>query len=292
MIKFALALAAPALVAADAAPLLVSGDRTITATVAGLPARLRIDPGGPTIPVFNPDFATRAVFKAGWIGTAVKVGPIMVNGRSAVIRMDLGQGEFKRRVTWFGSDFLKGADGSIGPGMLPDDIIRFEMHAPQPGEKRVALPLANFTFSGMGYRFQIGGTDVRVRFTLERDRTIATAPLGAVIAQAHDGKFDRRPESMEIFLGVERPVRHMALARPLQIGPLSLDGMLVRTSDFGSTAAIPDADAPPPDPDEILVTGTKKQKGHMTLEIGRDYLDRCSSILFDKPAKLLTLSCR
>ena len=39
-------------------------------------------------------------------------------------------------------------------------------------------------------------------------------------------------------------------------------------------------------------TGKKKQKNRMMLEIGRDYLSRCSSIVFDKPAKKLTLTCR
>jgi hypothetical protein len=65
----------------------------------------------------------------------------------------------------------------------------------------------------------------------------------------------------------------------------------VRTADFGSASAIADADAPKVDSDEIVVTGQKKQK-RMLLEVGRDYLDRCSSIQFDKKAKTVTLSCR
>jgi hypothetical protein len=65
--------------------------------------------------------------------------------------------------------------------------------------------------------------------------------------------------------------------------------MMVRTSDFGSTGTIPEADARL-DPDEVVITGSKKQKD-LWLEIGRDYLDRCSSIVFDKPRKRVTLSC-
>lgn len=98
---------------------------------------------------------------------------------------------------------------------------------------------------------------------------------------------------MPIRLGVMRPVRPMTLARPLGVGPLALDRIFVRTGDFGSAAAIPDADAPEADPDEIVVTGAKpKGKQRYFLEIGRDALAGCSSILFDKVAKRVVLSCR
>jgi hypothetical protein len=65
---------------------------------------------------------------------------------------------------------------------------------------------------------------------------------------------------------------------------------MVRTGDFGSAAGIPDGDVAPADPDEIVVTGLRKQK-QLRLEIGRDYLDRCSSIVFDKARKRVTLAC-
>ncbi|MES2986547.1 MAG: hypothetical protein V4808_01450 [Pseudomonadota bacterium] len=292
MIKLSLALAI--LLAADQPAMVVTGDRILGATVHGTPARLRIDPGGPTMPVFNPDFAARAGFEAGWIGTSVRVGPVRVEGRSAVVRFDMEQSEFKRRVTWFRADYLKGADGAVGPGTLAAPVIRFDIHAPQPGERRVTLPLADFGYGGMGYAFEIAGAKVRVRFSLDRERTIATAALGAEIATAYQGKFDRPAETMLVLLGVERPVRHLALGASLQVGPFALNGLHVRTGDFGSVDSIPDPDAPvaEPDPDEIVVTGEKKKKNRMVLDIGRDYLDRCSSIVFDKPAKALTFTCR
>lgn len=295
MIKLPLAFAAAALLAADAPEMRFTGDHIVPATVHGIPARLRVDPGAPSLPVFNPEFATRAGFKAGWIGMGTRIGPILVKGSSAVVRIDLGQGEFKRRVTWFATDFVKGADGSVGPGAYPADILRFELRAPQPGETRTSFPLADFGLSGMGIWLDIGGERARVRFSTDRDRTTATAALGAAIAAGHSGAFDRPAETMPIFFGVERPVRHLALAKPLRVGPFALDALLVRTGDFGSTASIAEAGVTPPpaDPDEIVVTGKKKKnKNRMVLEIGRDYLDRCSSIVFDKPAKTLTFSCR
>ncbi len=65
----------------------------------------------------------------------------------------------------------------------------------------------------------------------------------------------------------------------------------VRTADTGSTATIADADAPG-DPDEVVVTGKGKHDPKKDwLSIGADQLGRCSSIVFDKPARQVRLSC-
>ncbi|WP_404335797.1 hypothetical protein AB2M62_17355 [Sphingomonas sp. MMS12-HWE2-04] len=290
--KFSI-LAFAALALAGDAPFVAAGDRVVDAKVHQQRARLRLDPGAPSMPVFNPDFASRAGFRSGFIGTMAVVGPVRVHGQSAVIRLDLGDGEFKRRVTWFAAPFTQGADGIVGPGALPASRVRFDLHPAQPGERSATLPLADFGAAGMGVRIPAGERTIDVYFTLESARSLATAVAGAAIAGGHGGKFDREPEKMDIQLGVVRPVRHLALATPFAVGPLALSEMMVRTGDFGSAGAIPDANAPVPDPDEIVVTGEKKQKPRrVKLAIGSDDLARCSSILFDKPAKTVTLSCR
>jgi hypothetical protein len=278
--------------AADPTEMTVDGDRTIAITAGGVPARVRLDPGAPTSPVFNPDFAQRAGFRAGWIGIQARVGPVRVNGFTAVIRLDLGDGEFKRRVGWFSAPYVSGADGAVGPGGLPADRVRFVIGPAMPGERSVSLPLADFGRAGMGVTLMAGGERISVWFNLDRPRSFATASAGASIALSNGGRFDADPERMPIHLGVVRPVRHMALAAPFAVGPLSLTGVMVRTGDFGSAASIPEGEADEGDPDEIVVTGQKKRKGEQRLLIGRDALDRCSSILFDKRARLVTLSCR
>ncbi len=284
-----LAVAAVSL-AADSPERVVGPDRALAATVHGVPARLSVDPGAPSVPVFNPDFAARAGFKAGMFGTMARIGPVIVAGKSAVVRLDLGGGEFKRRVTWFAAPFVADADGTIGPGGLPDPVIRFDLRPPQPGERSVTLPLADFGWSGMGTWVTVGDRPVAVRFSLAQARTLASAAAGAAIAAAQGGGFDRAAERTVIHLAVERPVRHVALATPLRIGPFALAALWVRTQDFGSAAGIHDTNAP--DPDEIVVAAQTKQKQSLLLEIGRDDLDRCSSIRFDKPRQELTLTCR
>jgi hypothetical protein len=285
------ALAVMFLLAADGERIIP--DAPVPVTIQGTAAQLRVDPGAPTMPVFNPDFAERAKLDAGPFAIRAGIGPVRVKGQSAVVRLDFGAGEFKRRATWFTANYTHDSDGTIGPGGLPEPRIRFDLHPAMPGERSVTLPLADFGYVGMGSEMLVGGTKVRILFTLARERTIATAAAGATIAAAQDGRFAGAGETMPIRLNVMRPVRVMTLGRPLRVGPLAIDRIFVRTSDFGSAASIPDGTAPEADPDEIVVTGAKKKgKQRIFIEIGRDALSRCSSILFDKPAKRVTLSCR
>jgi hypothetical protein len=219
----ALLLAAPLLLTAGAADLRIGGREPLDAVVGGRPARLLVDPGAPTMPVFNPDFAAAAGFRSGWIDVGARVGPVHVPGKTAVIRYRLGAEQFKRRTAWFGAPFVDGADGIVGPGGVPAAVVRFEMRSAMPGERMVALPLDSFGTlgkDGMGVRLPIGERSMEVRFSLTRDRSVATASAGAAIAAAFAGKFDRPSEAMTIHLGVERPVRHLVLDRALEVGPI------------------------------------------------------------------------
>lgn len=130
---------------------------------------------------------------------------------------------------------------------------------------------------------------MRVRFDPHHPRTLATANAAARIAAAHDGVLLNETEQVEIAFGIERTARTMRLGRPLTVGPLTIEKMGVRVADFGSTASIKEEDQ---DPDEIVVVGGKKRDPKRDrLSIGADLLDRCSSIIFDKPAKRIRLTC-
>ena len=76
------------------------------------------------------------------------------------------------------------------------------------------------------------------------------------------------------------------------IGQLAVSEIGVRTADHGSARGLVDETATNPDPDEVVVVGTRKHKPHLDqLKLGSDLLDRCSSITFDKAAKQIRLSC-
>jgi AbrB family looped-hinge helix DNA binding protein len=164
--KACYALTAAALVltgAADPTEIMISGDRILSVTAQGVPARLRVDPGAPTTPIFNPDFAARAEFRSGWLGFAARVGPVKVKGYTAVIRLDYGDGESKRRIGWFDGPYVDGADGGIGPGALSADRVRFVIGPAMPGERSMTFPLADFGRAGMGVYLIVNGERILTR---------------------------------------------------------------------------------------------------------------------------------
>jgi hypothetical protein len=274
----------------------VSGDGIVSATVNGAPARLRIEPGATAMPIVDAALAERAHLKGGMFGLRFAVGSVHLNGRTDVATLMLDGAAFKRRVAWFDRPWAAGVDGAIGPGSLPAPVVRFALHAPRPGERTVALPLVDAggligNWGGLFARIDLGGVPIKVRFDLQHRDSIATAGAGLRLAQTNGAALTGPPGMTDIVFGIARPSRRMRFARPLQIGPLSLDTMLVRVGDYGDASPIPDADVVP-DPDEIVVTARKKRDtSRDRLSIGLDQLERCSSIVFDKAAKRIVLSC-
>lgn len=285
-----LAVVAPFAIGAARAPIdyVVHGDGIVAVRIGGQPARLRISPWAPAAPTLNPDFADRAGLHGGWFRAAVKVGPVKIKGDTGVTTLDFGKVAFKRRAVWFEKPYARGADAAVGPGGLPVDIVRFDLRAPAPGERTVTLPLIQKPFLPTFAALDVGGRRLIVLFDPLHERTLATAGAGQSLAAALGGQLTGETGRAEVAFGIDRPVRLLRLARPLTIGPLRFDAVAVRISDNGSTAGIADADA---DPDEIVVTAKRNGDRRDTLIVGRDQLDRCSSIIFDKPARQIRLSC-
>ncbi|MBY0581536.1 MAG: hypothetical protein K2P68_01280 [Sphingomonas sp.] len=268
---------------------IVRGDGVVPATVGGTPTRVRISPWAPAAPTLNPDFADRIGLHGGLFGFVVKVGTVKVKGQSSVTKLQFGTTAFRRRVVWFERPYVRGADLAVGPGGLPVDIVRFQLRAPQPGERTVALPLIQKLFQPTYARIQLGKRDITILFDPAHERTLATAGAGQALADALGGQLTGETGQAEIAFGINRPIRLMRLNAPLAIGPLNLSAIALRISDNGSTGGIPDADA---DPDEIVVTAKKSGDRRDVIIVGNDQLQRCSSIVFDKPAKQIRLTCR
>ena len=275
--------------------LVVTGDGVVAATVNGVSGRIRIDPAVRALPLLSPGWARRAGLRAGPFGFGYMVGPLQVDGVTTVTRIAVGPGAraLRRRVGWTARPFADNADGVIGPGGMPHQVIRFVLRGPRPGERTTALPLIReggiFASWGAMYALvDVGGVPLRVRFDANHPRTLATAGAAVRLAQAHDGRIQGEAEPVEIAFGIRRPVRMLRLARPLSIGPLSLSSLGVRMADFGNAASIREANA---DPDEIVVTGQGRRRDADRLTLGADVLDRCSSIVFDKSAWQIRLTC-
>lgn len=267
----------------------VHGEGLMTIRIGGVPARLRINPWAPAAPTLNPDFAARIGLHGGLFGVGVKVGTVKVKGDTSVTRLDFGGGaSFRRRVVWFERPYATGADAAVGPGGLPVDIVRFQLRAARPGERTVELPMVQQMFRPTFAELKVGDRTLRLLFDPLHDRTLATAGAGQALAATLGAQLTGETGKAEIAFGIMRPVRALRLARPLVVGPLSIGELAVRVSDNGTTAGIADADA---DPDEIVVTAKGGGDRRDVIIIGNDQLGRCSSIVFDKLAKQIKLTC-
>ena len=284
----------------------VSGDGVVTIKVNGKSARVRIDPAAAGLPLLTDTAADRLGLKKSrklGIGFVFTVGTTRLSSKTQVARVDFGGGPAKQRVGWTERPFSAVAEGSVGPAGLPEPVVRFALREPQPGERTFSLPMAEVGFPmnlfGGGWvassaQIYVGGEPMRIRFDPNHPRSLATAGAAARIARLNDGKLSGEAVQTEIWFGVERPVRTLNLARPLGVGNLSLTTLGVRIADAGNAAAIREEGAPveATDPDEVVVIGKKKRDVRRDLlSLGADALSRCSSIVFDKPAKQVRLSC-
>ncbi len=285
----------------------------IAATIDGKPVTLRVDPAAPGLVFVTTAVAERLALKGGALGLGYSVGGQGAMQATTVRPMTFGTNAVKRRIgfpsrkhetkgkaadpRWVGRPYADVGDGTIGPASLPEPVVRILLNAPRAGERTVALPMVDGggllgKLSGTFAQITIGGQPIRVRFDPYHPRTTVTANAATLIAQAQRGTLAGLTAPVEIAFGIARPVRMMTLATPLLVGPLALSSLGVRTTDVGNAAAIPDADAPPPDPDEIVVVAKGKRDANRDrLTIGADLLDRCSAIVFDKPTKQIRVTC-
>ena len=297
MVRPSFALAAVVLVAASTATeRVVQGDGFIAATVNGVPAKLRIEAGAPGLPLVSAAIVAGAKLKCGGLvclNVRFGIGRERVAGLtgSAAVGWDAGKPD-DRRVGWLSNGWPTQGDGTVGPAGLPEDRVRFVLRATAAGERTIALPMekSGILFGSWSFLrgvITVDGERIAVRLDPNHPRSLATAAAGAAIARAQGGTLTPRTGRQEVLFGVERPYRVMTLARPLAVGPVALTAIGVRVTDGAGANTIPQEGD---DPSEVVVRG-KGKKSPMVLSLGADALARCSSIVFDKPARAIRLSC-
>jgi hypothetical protein len=276
--------------------LVLSGQNIIDVELEGKPIKLEVRPDGAGIVTVNPAVAAEQQFKPGMFGVRVAVGKELVNGSTAVHRINFGLEPQKQRIMW--TDHLSStiADGVISPASLPYKRVVFQMNAAVAGEKIYRFPLDNFGFLGRG---GIGTTvktldeKIQVIFSLVRTENMVSAPSGNWFAENFEGAFTGAPKSTLVFYGIERPTRAMTLKQPFLISDLSVSEIAVRVSDYGDATGIIDAAAPAlaGDSEEIVVTGKRDKDVNLRLSVGRGVLGKCSTLTYDLDKREIRMSC-
>jgi hypothetical protein len=258
--------------------------------VRGQTLRLRADLEAPGYPIINPAAAALLRFGGSMVKARAVVGPVRIRGRTNSAPYTNAGVPRRQRFVWFDRDTVSGADGTISPEDLPYDRVVFRLHPEAAGEVTSTVTLAFQRGTGLFMPITNGGQTIQVQFSTLQPLTLATASTGALLAASLDGSWSGEPRDALIEFGVSRPVRPMRLARPLAFADFALDGLNVRTGDHRGAYELPsDASA---DPDEIVVTGNlSRQRARLTMTIGLDRLDRCSSLIYERPTRTLTMRC-
>jgi len=229
-------------------------------------------------------------------GGGARIGPIRIAGHSAPIALGSADILPPGRAQWFETNAYGFADALAGPYALPSPIVEFQLRAVREEETSVTVPLGSRNAWWLATTPKtIGKKRVHFAFAPQFKDTVASAAAGAAIVRDLGGSFSGVPQPVEISYGVRRLAREVTLARPLVIGNISLDKILVRTRDYGSAESIADPSeiAPEAAAKDILVKGRRRtMPPSYVVYVGAEALKGCSSIRYDKNAALITLSCR
>jgi hypothetical protein len=277
----------------------IAQDGVVYGKLNGSPARLMMRGNGIAYPVLNPDVAEalklRTNIFANLLGIQAKVGPNTIQGHTGKIKLMLDNRESTPRALWFDKLVAPGLDGSLGPYAVSQSRIRLNIGTRVEHAKLVSLPL-QIEDGRVGINIGVGENTVFVMFDPAREHSVASAGAGQLIARAYDGKWSGK-ESLELIdFGIQRPVRELALANPMQIGNLNISKLFIR--DYVRVTGVDEMNMPPDDMDSnevvlpaVTVTAKVRIKPTYKLTLGRDVLKQCASILFDKTSNQIGLLC-
>ncbi|MBU6164506.1 MAG: hypothetical protein KGQ52_00075 [Alphaproteobacteria bacterium] len=306
-LALALLLASPALAARPRPPalpplLLDAAAPLIEVEVAGQRLRLTVDIGGDDIVQLNPDSPARAVLAAASRpdGKPVDRGLYRVAvGQTALAipfsRETLiiaGQPVRARVLQPAATPVGQGAgsDGVIGLPLLPHPGLEWHWRPATPADRAISVParIGRSDAWGLDWAVKHGGR-LDVELHPLRTSSVVSAAAASSLAAAGGGQLIGPVRRVPISFGAVRPVRQLALARPVVIAGLRLDQAQVRLFDWaGRTSLPPDADPAA----ELTVTGTRgRQDQWANAKLGRDVLAACASLRWSREPAQFTLVC-
>jgi hypothetical protein len=168
------------------------------------------------------------------------------------------------------------ADGVIGPGALPYDVVTIRLGPAQPGEREIIFTLEDANkWTPLA---RVGDADLHVLFDVSQPASIFNRPAaryydanGGIVS---NGDLVEAP----VILGLRGQMQPVTTA-------LSVQGIGFATTYARTNSPLLGAD----DPDTIVVAREGNTPPEITL--GREALSRCSSISVDNRSKQMTLRC-
>lgn len=283
-------------------PLALPFDRPfVTATIAGQPVTLRVDPGADPYIVLTPAAARRLALAADARpdGKPPSRGELQVQVGQTQIGVPYSQEavgyagfSVRLRVVTPGSGDFGGADGVVSPTLLPHSEVRLVRRPATAGDRTTVLKAETrglFFADTIQADWKVPAGKLELEFHPFRATTIASVAAASRLADSFGGQLQGAVHPVEIAYGVARPVRTMALARPAAIAGIMLSRFDVRLFDWSGSAELP----PDADPDAPLtVTASRgRQRGWPILKLGADVLADCAEITWRRTGSEMALTC-
>lgn len=278
-VVFAALVLAPAASAQRALTLEAARVPTMAAEINGRPVQLEVDLRFPRGLALSTASAQRLrVQRVPFVNANIAVeGGGSMRTRLARPRIVFGEEDARAFAVIAPSGVSQSADGVIGPGVLPYDIVTITLAPEQAGARVITFPLEDA--DEWSVTTDVGGHPLRITFDLANDASVfnrAAARLfdnsGAIVAS---GELSEQA----LILGLSTLMQPVQTA--LRFAGLPLAPAFARTNAPLLGAAEPDA---------IVVTA-EGEGPEPALIVGRAALANCSSISVDRRTRRLTLRC-
>ncbi|GGE11413.1 hypothetical protein GCM10011529_17140 [Polymorphobacter glacialis] len=271
----------------------------ITATLAGLPLTLRIDPATTQQVALNAsaarrlDLANPARLVAGRPPERgrmrVLIGKISVSEDTTTAILDIAGRPVLVTLAYGNRDYIPDADGSINPMLLPHDEVRLTRRPITVTDAVTILPLDFTPDRGLVTATQIGKRQIDVIIAPMAAETIATAAAAAFLAETGGGHLSGPIRHAPIAHGVSRPVRNVTFDTPVDIAGFRLNSVPARIFDWSGRTRIPTETLPD---DELVATARfDAQRQWAKLAIGNDRLSTCAQVTWRRAPLTLELTC-
>jgi hypothetical protein len=279
----------------------VSKDGIIDAQINGYPIKLQVRGDWISYPTLNPDAIQRLGIRsnifANMLGIQAVVGTTVIAGHTGKAKFLIEGKEINERALWFDRPAAPQLEGMIGPASLPQSQIRLNTGIEIEHAAPFSVPMQIYN-NRVGTQMSIDGTPVFVMFDPLRQYTIASAAAGQVISNKYGGNWSGASSTDAGDFGIDRPVRTLNLANPIEIGSLHIQKMLVRDysrvkgiTDDGATQDILDPNEVTLPPVTVTANVKSKVKPLYYLTLGRDALDHCANITFNKGTNQIEFTC-
>lgn len=222
------------------------------------------------------------------------IGPEKIYGTNRDVSFAVGdQQSVRQEANWFEKDAYPDHDALAGPFALPSPVIRYRLRPTAAEEQIARLPLSSSSQWWLAVTTaEIAGKKVHFAFAPQFETSVASAAVGSLLAREYGGRIVGAVSQTLISHGVQRPVRSVELSVPFALGPVPISKFLVRTRDYGNVDEIPDPSEIGEDEDTIVVRAkAKRRKPLYIVYVGRDVLNNCSYIQYDKPNQNISISC-